>query len=71
MSPLDGLTLGMTADARTVVTPALTVAHFVPGMPAVYGTPMMILHMEMAAGAAIQPSLARHALQALELLHQA
>lgn len=26
-------------------------------MPAVYGTPMMILHMEMASGSAIQPFL--------------
>jgi predicted thioesterase len=35
----------------------MTVGHVVPGMPEVYGTPMMILHMEMAAGSAIQPSL--------------
>jgi fluoroacetyl-CoA thioesterase len=35
----------------------MTVGHVVPGMPAVYGTPTMILHMEMAAGSAIQPSL--------------
>lgn len=26
-------------------------------MPEVYGTPMMILHMEMAAGSAVQPFL--------------
>ena len=35
----------------------MTVGHVVPGMPAVYGTPTMILHMEIAAGLAIQPSL--------------
>jgi predicted thioesterase len=35
----------------------MTVRHFVPGMPAVYGTPMMILHMEMASSSSIAPSL--------------
>jgi fluoroacetyl-CoA thioesterase len=35
----------------------MTVGHVVPGMPAVYGTPTMILHMEMAAGSAVQPFL--------------
>jgi predicted thioesterase len=34
----------------------MTVGHFVAGMPQVYATPMMILHMEMASGSAI----ARH-----------
>jgi fluoroacetyl-CoA thioesterase len=57
MSPLDTLTAGMAAEKKVIVTPELTVGHFVPGMPAVYGTPMMILHMEMAAGSAIQASL--------------
>ena len=54
MSPLDRLTVGMMAEKKVIVTPELTVGHFVPGMPAVYGTPVMILHMEMAAGAAIR-----------------
>ena len=40
-----------------MVTPELTVGHFVPGMPLVYATPMMILLMEMAAGAAIADHL--------------
>ena len=31
----------------------MTVGHFVAHMPKVYATPMMILHMEMASGAAI------------------
>ena len=57
MSPLDKVTVGMTAEKKVIVTPEMTVGHVVPGMPAVYGTPMMILHMEMAAGSAIQSSL--------------
>jgi fluoroacetyl-CoA thioesterase len=57
MSPLEKITVGMTAEKKVTVTPEMTVGHVVPGMPAVYGTPMMILHMEMAAGSAIQPSL--------------
>jgi fluoroacetyl-CoA thioesterase len=57
MNPLEKLSVGMTAEKKVVVTPEMTVGHVVPGMPAVYGTPTMILHMEMAAGLAIQPSL--------------
>lgn len=57
MSPLDKVTIGMTAEKLVTVTPEMTVGHVVPGMPAVYGTPMMILHMEMAAGSAVQPFL--------------
>jgi fluoroacetyl-CoA thioesterase len=57
MSPLDRVTVGITADRRVTVTPEMTVGHVVPGMPAVYSTPMMILHMEMAAGSAIQALL--------------
>jgi len=57
MNPLDKVTVGMTAEKKVTVTPEMTVGHVVPGMPSVYGTPMMILHMEMAAGSAIQPSL--------------
>jgi predicted thioesterase len=51
------VTIGMAAEKLVTVTPEMTVGHVVPGMPAVYGTPMMILHMEMAAGSAIQSSL--------------
>ena len=57
MSPLDQVSVGMTAEKLVTVTAEMTVGHVVPGMPEVYGTPMMILHMEMAAGSAIQPSL--------------
>ena len=45
MNPFDKVTTGMTAEKVVVVTPE------------VYGTPMMILHMEMASGSAIQPFL--------------
>jgi fluoroacetyl-CoA thioesterase len=34
-----------------------TVGHFVPGMPMVYATPMMILEMEMTSGDAIRAAL--------------
>jgi fluoroacetyl-CoA thioesterase len=57
MIPLERLTIGMAAEKNVVVTPEMTVGHVVPGMPAVYGTPTMILHMEMAAGLAVQPFL--------------
>jgi fluoroacetyl-CoA thioesterase len=57
MNPLERVTVGMAAEKKVTVTPEMTVGHVVPGMPAVYGTPTMILHMEMAAGSAVQPSL--------------
>jgi fluoroacetyl-CoA thioesterase len=57
MRPLDKVAVGMTAEKLMTVTPEMTIGHAVPGMPAVYGTPTMILHMEMAAGSAIQSSL--------------
>ncbi len=49
--------LGTTATKSTRVTRDLTVAHFHDGMPEVYGTPMMIYLMEVAATVAIQPFL--------------
>src|SRR5258707_5354390 len=49
--------VGMSAE-RTLVVPAeRTVGHFVPGMPMVYATPMMILEMELASGNAINACL--------------
>jgi predicted thioesterase len=57
MNPLEKVTAGMTAEKLVTVTPEMTVGHVVPGMPEVYGTPTMILHMEMAAGSAVQPFL--------------
>lgn len=49
--------LGASATKSIAVTRELTVAHFHPGMPEVYGTPMMIYLMEVASAAAIQPYL--------------
>jgi fluoroacetyl-CoA thioesterase len=54
---LDDLTIGMSAELKLAVTPEMTIGHFVPGMPLVYATPVMILHMEMAAGSAIADAL--------------
>ena len=49
--------VGMSAERTLVVPPERTVGHFVPGMPMVYATPMMILEMEMASGDAISALL--------------
>jgi fluoroacetyl-CoA thioesterase len=49
--------LGATASETVRVTRELTVAHHAPGMPEVYGTPMMIYLMEVASANAIQPFL--------------
>ena len=57
MTPIGKITLGMTAQKTVTVTPEMTVGHFVAGMPQVYATAMMILHMEMAAGASIASDL--------------
>ena len=50
--------VGMSAERTLVVPPERTVGHFVPGMPMVYATPMMILEMEMTSGDAINKYLA-------------
>ena len=57
MEPSTNLAIGMAAAVSIVVTPDMTVGYFVPGMPQVYATPMMILHMEMAAGLAVAAAL--------------
>ena len=57
MDARDFIKVGMSAE-RTLVVPAeRTVGHFVPGMPMVYATPMMILEMEMASSDAIRDYL--------------
>lgn len=58
-SPTAALTVGMTGTESVVVRPELTVKHHMPSMPAVYGTPMMIYLMEVAASKAIHPHLPR------------
>ncbi|HEY0330931.1 MAG TPA: hotdog domain-containing protein [Rhodopseudomonas sp.] len=53
MDARDFIRVGLRAERLLTVTPELTVRHFVPYMPAVYGTPLMILEMEIACGDAI------------------
>ena len=57
MDARDFVKIGMSAERMLVVPPERTVGHFVPGMPMVYATPMMILEMEMASGDAISGHL--------------
>ena len=58
MDARDVIKVGMSAE-RTLVVPAdRTVGHFVPGMPMVFATPMMIMEMEMTSGDAIRGHLA-------------
>jgi fluoroacetyl-CoA thioesterase len=57
MDARDVIKVGMSAE-RTLVVPAdRTVGHFVPCMPMVYATPMMILEMELASADAIKACL--------------
>lgn len=58
MDARDAIRIGMSAERMLVVPPERTVGHFLPGMPMVYATPMMILEMEMASGDAICDHLA-------------
>jgi fluoroacetyl-CoA thioesterase len=57
MDAREFIQIGMSAERILVVPPERTVGHFVPGMPMVYATPMMILEMEMASGDAIRGKL--------------
>ena len=57
MKTTDHIPIGASASKSVIVTRELTVAHFHPDMPEVYGTPLMIYLMEVAAAAAIQPYL--------------
>jgi fluoroacetyl-CoA thioesterase len=57
MDARDIIKVGVSAERTLVVPPERTVGHFVPGMPRVYATPMMILEMEMASVDAIKPHL--------------
>jgi predicted thioesterase len=58
MDARDVIRIGMSAERTLIVPPERTVGHFLPGMPMVYATPMMILEMEMASGDAIRSQLA-------------
>ena len=55
--PLENVRAGMTGRHEVVVTRELTVGAHLDGMPFVFGTPMMILAMEMASAAAAAPHL--------------
>ncbi len=57
MDAREFISVGMSAERMLVVPAERTVGHFVPGMPFVYATPMMILEMEMASGDAIRGKL--------------
>jgi fluoroacetyl-CoA thioesterase len=57
MDARDVIQIGMSAERNLVVPVERTVGHFVPGMPMVYATPMMILEMELASGDAIKSCL--------------
>ena len=46
MNPTEKITIGMEGAKELLVTPELTVGHFMPGMPFVYGTPLMIMLMK-------------------------
>jgi len=55
--PLERVRPGLTGRVEVVVTRDLTVGAVVDGMPFVYGTPMMILAMEIASGEALKGHL--------------
>ncbi len=57
MDARDFIRVGMSAERTLIVPPERTVGHFVPQMPMVYATPMMILEMEMTSGDAIRDHL--------------
>ena len=57
MDTRDFIKVGMSAERSLTVTPEMTVRHFVPHMPAVYATPMMIMAMEMVSGDAVSGQL--------------
>jgi predicted thioesterase len=57
MKATANIPVGATATKTIEVTREMTVAHHVEGMPEVYGTPIMIFHMEMTSGEAIHEHL--------------
>jgi fluoroacetyl-CoA thioesterase len=57
MDPTAALRPGMTGTETTIVTRELTVAHFHPTMPEVYGTPFLVYLLEVAASNAIRDHL--------------
>ncbi len=57
MKATASIPVGAKATQEIVVTRDMTVAHFHEHMPEVYGTPIMIYHLEVTAEAAIREYL--------------
>src|SRR5258707_11516473 len=57
MDARDIIKIGMSAERTLTVTPDRTVRHVIPTMPAVFGTPMMIMEMELTSADAVNPHL--------------
>jgi fluoroacetyl-CoA thioesterase len=57
MKATANIPVGETATDELEVTREMTVAHFHEYMPEVYGTPIMIYHLENTAAAAVQKFL--------------
>lgn len=57
MKPAANIPVGASAEKIITVTREMTVAHFHDDMPEVFGTPIMIYHMEVTASDAIQKLL--------------
>jgi fluoroacetyl-CoA thioesterase len=55
--PDNVVTIGMTAEKIVTMTSQMTIGHFAADMSQVYATPITIMHMELAAGAAIASHL--------------
>lgn len=53
MNMLEKVSTGISGETVVTVTHDMTVQHFLSTMPAVYATPVMILHMEKACTASI------------------
>jgi fluoroacetyl-CoA thioesterase len=54
MKPTANIPVGASAEKIITVAREMTVAHFHDEMPEVFGTPIMIYHMEVTASDAIQ-----------------
>src|SRR5258707_15789156 len=57
MDASEVIKVGMSAERTLTVTPDRTVRHVIPTMPAVFGTPMMIMEMELTSADAINRHL--------------
>ena len=53
MNPLEKVSIGIPGERTFTVVHDMTVQHFLATMPAVYATPIMILHMEEVSTASI------------------